>query len=82
MILRPTKTIAGRQATFNASANGTELVLTHMSIGATGGPSADARNSLRRERERVTAFGRRESLDLIHLDGLFNGPDAYWVREL
>lgn len=82
MILRPTKTIAGRNATFNSGATGTQLVLTHMSIGDTGGPIDDSRISLRSERERVVCFGQRISPDQIHLDSLFQGPAEFWVREV
>jgi hypothetical protein len=82
MILKPTKTIAGRKATFNATATGSDLTLTHMSIGDVGGPIDDGRINLRNERERVACFGTRISNDQIHLDSIFAGPDEYWVREI
>lgn len=82
MILRPTKTVAGRQATFNATATGTQLELTHISIGDVGGPIDDGRTSLRKERERVTCFGTRISPDQIHLDSVFASAAEFWVREI
>jgi hypothetical protein len=82
MILRPTKTVAGRQATFNSTANGTQLVLTHISIGDVGGAIDDSLTGLRSERERVACFGSRISPDQIHLDSVFSGPAEYWVREI
>ena len=41
MILHPTKTVAGRQATFNANNSGINLALTHISIGDGGGAIDD-----------------------------------------
>ncbi len=82
MILQPTKTVAGRQATFNAGSTGIDLTLTHMSIGDGGGPVDDTRTSLRSERERVSVYGRRVNTDQIHLDAIFDGNAAFWVREV
>ena len=82
MILHPTKTVAGRQATFNANNSGLSLALTHISIGDAGGPIDDARTSLRSERERVSVYGRRVTTDQIHLDAIFDGAGAFWVREV
>ena len=82
MILRPIKTTAGRKATFNAQATGTELVLTHMSLGDKTGTMDPALTTLRNERERVVCFGKRISLDQIHLDSLFDGPAEFWPREV
>lgn len=82
MILRPIKTAAGRQATFNAAATGTELVLTHMSLGDKAGTLDPALKALRGERERVATFGQRISADQIHLDSLFDGPAEFWPREV
>ena len=82
MILHPTKTIAGRTATFNATNSGTSLNLTHISIGDTGGAIDDTRITLRHELERVPVFGNRVTTDQIHLDAVFDGPNAFWVREI
>lgn len=82
MILRPTKTVAGRNATFNANNSGLELNLTHISIGDGGGAIDDARTSLRSEREKVAVYGRRVTTDQIHLDAVFDGAQAFWVREV
>lgn len=82
MIVHPTKTVAGRQATFNAANNGIDLTLTHVSIGDGGGAIDDTRTSLRRERERVSAYGKRISIDQIHLDALFDGDAEFWVKEV
>lgn len=82
MILRPTKTVAGRQATFNANNSGLDLTLTHISIGDGGGAIDDARTGLRSERERVSVYGRRVGPDQIHLDAVFDGASAFWVREV
>lgn len=82
MILRPTKTVAGRKATFNASGTGTELVITHMSLGDKGGPIDDSLTKLRSERERSMVVGSKPTIDTIHIDAIFNSPAAYWVREV
>lgn len=82
MILRPTKTVAGRQATFNANSTGINLALTHISIGDGGGVIDDTRTSLRSEREKVSVYGRRVTTDQIHLDSVFDGAAAFWVREV
>ncbi|ADJ61735.1 phage tail protein [Herbaspirillum seropedicae] len=82
MILHPTKTVAGRQATFNASQTGLALTLTHISIGDSGGPIDDRRTSLRHERERVAVYGQRVNDSQIRLDAVFAGPESFWVREV
>lgn len=82
MILHPTKTVAGRQATFNANNSGITLNLTHISIGDGGGAIDDTRTSLRSEREKVSVYGRRVTTDQIHLDAVFDGAAAFWVREV
>ncbi len=82
MILHPTKTLAGRNATFNASHTGINLNLTHMAIGDVGGAIDDSRTALRSERERVVVFGEKVGTDQIHLDGVFDGAAAFWVREV
>jgi hypothetical protein len=82
MILQPTKTLAGRTATFNAFNSGLNLPLTHISIGDVGGPVVDNLIALRHELERVPVFGSRVTTDQIHLDSVFDGPLAFWVREI
>lgn len=82
MILRPKKTTAGRQATFNANSTGTNLELTHISIGDVGGAIDDTRTALRGEKERVPCFGQRVNLDHIRLDAVFSSANKYWVREV
>ena len=82
MIIHPTKTVAGRNATWNASRTGIDLNITHMSIGDTGGDIDDTRTQLRRERERVSVYGSRIDTDTIQIDAAFDGSASFWVREV
>lgn len=83
MIIRPTKTIVGREATLDTSNRGVELVLAYAAIGDQGGLIDDTLTALRNERDRVPLYGSRVSPTQLHLDALFeNGADAYWVREV
>ncbi len=83
MIIRPTKTIAGREATLDTSNRGVELVLAYAAIGDQGGLIDDTLTALRNERDRVPLYGSRVSPTQLHLDALFeNGVNAYWVREV
>ncbi|WP_294948238.1 phage tail protein [Sulfurivirga sp.] len=81
--IQPVITDAGLAAVFAAQNDGLAATISHMAIGDAAYTPTAARTTLGHERLRVPVHSaRRADSDRIHLEALFEGTEAFWIREV
>ena len=80
--LIPVITTAGLQAVFNAQDDGLEATIAEIALGSTGWSPTAGATSLQNEINRISVGGERVTSSQIHLSGVEDGSQNYWVREI
>ena len=81
--IHPVITDAGLAAVFAAQNDGLAATISHMAIGDAAYTPIASRTTLGHERMRVPVHSaRRADSNQIHLESVFDGSDAFWIREV
>jgi len=74
-------TTAGLNAALNANLAGLSLSLTHIAVGSGAWTPTAAASALVQELERVPVAGGEVNGNVLHITGLLDSADGYWIRE-
>ncbi len=80
--LTPIITSAGLNAVFNAQGNGLEAEITEMALGDVAWNPDNTATQLQNEVARINVTGERLGDHQIHVTGVDEGVQEYWVREI